>query len=152
MEYENSEKYWNDYKEFLKLIEEFVSKIYIHNNNLIDLYKSPNFLIENWKETVQSGEDYHFTIFEWDDEISVRGTIENILQNDDIMKLDYFYNNFKRQVENIDKHFMQITIDGVERTGPINWWEKRILRGGQDEYQNYIMAFYKIDLDTYRSE
>jgi hypothetical protein len=147
MNYEYSDAYWSDYKVFISLIEKIVKKNYSADSRAFELYKSPNALIENWQETVESGKDYHFTLFEWDDEISVRELIENILNNEQIKQLEYFYTDFNARVNKIDSEFRSITFDDFERPHCKNWWEKRILKGGEDEYKEHIKQFYSIDLD-----
>lgn len=150
MNYEFSDKYWEDYKNFLLLIEEQVRTEYYSDSRLFELYKSPNSIIDDWKETVESGKDYHFTIFEWDNEISVRELIEKILNNEEIKKLEYFYQNFKDQIEEIDEELKRISIVDFERPHCKNWWEKKVLKGGEDEYKENIKQFYSLDLDKYK--
>lgn len=152
MNYEFSDKYWEDYKNFLLLIEEQVRFEYRSDSRLIELYKSPNSIIEDWKETVDSGKDYHFTIFEWDNEISVRGLIEKIINNEELKRLEFFYQKFKARVEEIDEELKRISLDDFERPHWENWWEKKVLKGGEDQYKENIKDFYSIDLDKYRDE
>ena len=109
MNYEYSDTYWSDYKRFLFLIERIVKREYSTDSRLFDLYKSPNAIIDDWKNVVKSGREYNFTLFEWDDEISIRELIEQILNDEEIKKLDYFYNNFNARVSEIDSELRSIT-------------------------------------------
>ncbi len=128
MSYEFSEQYWTEYNNFLFLIKNIVEK-----NDYKKQFDSPSYLIETWKEIVESGYNYNFSVYDWQNDISIRNIIELILNDDNIKKLEYFYSNFKTQIESIDNELLKITFDfNNQNLLNENWWLNRDLINGYD--------------------
>ncbi|MEY5048904.1 MAG: hypothetical protein RLZZ175_2263 [Bacteroidota bacterium] len=86
MSYEFSETYWSDYNQFLLLVKQILDK-----NECQKQFESPSLLIETWKEIVDSGHNYSFSVYDWQTDISIRNLIELILNEESIKKIEYFY-------------------------------------------------------------
>ncbi len=85
MSYEFSETYWTDYNQFLLLVKQI-----LENNDYQKQFDSPSFLIESWKEIVESGNKYSFSVYDWQNDISIRNLIELILNEESIKKIEFF--------------------------------------------------------------
>ncbi|WP_018343234.1 hypothetical protein [Cytophaga aurantiaca] len=151
MNYEYSDTYWDDYKQFIQLFKDVMMSKYSDTRS-IQMYHSPNTIIEVWGQVVGAAEYYPWSIYDWWDDLSVRDAVEFILTNEKIKSFEYFYDNFKKQIEDIDNKLLNISFEFSVLAFHKNWWERRILKYGQDEYKANVRELYEIDLDTYKNE
>lgn len=151
MQNENTQQYQDDHEKFYCRVNQIVRNGYI-SESFIDHYKTPDLILKAWKDAVESGVNYDHTIFEWDNDISIRGLIEMMILDEELKKITHWYNDFKIEIEKIDLELKKITLNEFERPNCQNWWEKRVLKDSEGEYKEHIKIFYSIDLDDYKNQ
>lgn len=103
---------------------------------------TPSALLEMYKQFVedcQSG--YEMGIYEYDNDLSVRGVLEEIIQSNDLKQYENF-EEFKRTVFQIDEEFRNLLSKDFKRQQKKYWWERGILSRASGEYLTDIEEIY----------
>ncbi len=104
--------------------------------------KSPFRLLDIWEGVVCDMETgYNFNIYEYDNDVSVRGAIQSILDHD-VLKQYPEYKEFERQAATIDERFRNLLSEQYTRNDRSVWWEAGILRNAGEEYAKDIEDLY----------
>lgn len=108
--------------------------------------RSPFDLLDIWDGVVSDMETgYNFNIYEYDNDVSVRRTIQLILESNILRKYPE-YEGFKEKVASIDERFRRILSDTYIRSERSLWWEAGILRNAGEEYVKDIEDLYGFKL------
>jgi hypothetical protein len=105
-------------------------------------------LLEWWHSFVGQCEGgYRWTIYELDDELSVRDYIEVLLTDPVVAKFEEFA-SFAERVAELDKRFKALLKVGITRPASSQtWWRQGILRFAGDEYRSDIANQYSIPVE-----
>jgi len=85
--------------------------------------------VDAWSSFVaQCSRGYDMNIYEYENDLSVRGMIERLLSNEDLARFPEFA-NFSDRVAEIDAEFRALLQEGVEiRDSGTPWWERGVPR------------------------
>lgn len=120
---------------------EKISQILISNGKKS---RSPAGLVSRWSNFVDECEDsYDWTLYEYDDEISIRDSINLILSNKYLQCFDE-WNEFSIQVEKIDNKLISLFFTDKHRDEQTSWWRQGILRYAGAEYADDIQSRYGV--------
>lgn len=103
---------------------------------------SPGLMIDIWQEVFESCEHaYADSIFELDNELSIRDDIEFALNEPDLMQCPE-HKIFVNKVEQIDSDFKKI----IQPTSDSNklWWKNLVLKYASDEYVEQMKLYKNI--------
>lgn len=104
-------------------------------------------LIETWRSFVeQCRNGYHMCIYEYDNDISIREAIQLVIDNDNLKKYRE-YGIFCETIFAIDQKFRELLL-AQTRDDRTTWWEKGILKTGQDEYATDIKEIFGIEIPS----
>lgn len=96
---------------------------------------APSQMVSRWEDFVESCEDgYDWSIYEYDNELSIRDSIELVLKNKDFANYPD-YNEFCLIVSKIDDR-LKCLFQKAERERKTTWWAKGILSTAGSEYQD----------------
>jgi hypothetical protein len=105
----------------------------------------PDRLAKEWKKRVGSIVDggYGYTVFEFDDDLWIRGAIEHLLRDNELgghkeMSL------FRSEIDKSDRELRYLFMPDIVRPKADNWWEAGILKEGGPAYVESIMAMYGV--------
>jgi hypothetical protein len=103
-------------------------------------------LISRWRLFVEQCEEgYDWTIYEFDEEISVRDEIESADKTCLNTKEEL---EFKSNLFEIDTRFKSLLNEDAERPDrPKTWWSRGILKKAGVDYKQDIQEFYKVFVD-----
>ncbi len=110
-------------------------------------------LVAMWKSLVdQCLEGYRWTIYEFDDEMSVREYIDSILDDPVVASFPEF-EGFAQQIQVVDEIYRSVLQPGVRRPSPEDtWWSTGVLKYAGDEYRSDMLSSYSIAVDPYPDE
>jgi hypothetical protein len=111
--------------------------------------RTGNELVEWWKNFVEQCEDgYGWTIYEYDDEISVRDSLDAVLNDRSVMELPNA-DELLKQVERIDERFKALLQIGVSRPMTSSkWWRTGVLKFAGEEYRSDMESRYSIRVNS----
>lgn len=107
----------------------------------------PAQLLDKWAYFVNGcSEGYQWDISEYDNELSVRKDIEEIIRT---KRLKHFseIRELKLQISDIDKRFKALLKANVELPNRDHWWEKGVLIKAGEPYATYIKKVYGIQIE-----
>ncbi|MEV8351568.1 hypothetical protein ACFVTT_11415 [Streptomyces niveus] len=118
----------------------------------VDLGRSPQLTpyraIEEWSEFVgDCVEGYEGTLFEYWDDISIRGFLQRVIDDPvvrEVPELEWF----KSEVRKADQEFSDLLDRGFEVRGGRGWWERRIPRVGGREMAENVNEQYGYEIDV----
>ncbi len=100
----------------------------------------------------QCAEGYDWNIYEFDNELSVRDSIEEIL-NDPVFKQFYEFGGFVREVHDADERYRDLLQPNVKRTSfSESWWHTGVLKSAGDEYCSDVLRRYSILVKPFDSD
>lgn len=104
--------------------------------------RPPFDLLDIWEGVVSDMETgYNFNIYEYDNDVSVRGAIELILETEGLKKYPE-YEEFRQRAASIDERFKNLFSDEFSRNDRLVWWESGILTNAGSEYSKDIRDLY----------
>ncbi|MEM8940117.1 MAG: hypothetical protein AAGC64_12295 [Bacteroidota bacterium] len=107
---------------------------------------TPKELLNAWAQFVdECCTGYEMSIYEYDNDLSVRNAIEKILSEDNLSNYPGFQ-RFKESVLSIDNTFKKLLLSGFERDNQSSWWQKGVLKKAGEEYAKDIKDKYQIEI------
>ncbi|HFA49574.1 MAG TPA: hypothetical protein ENJ95_11225 [Bacteroidetes bacterium] len=107
---------------------------------------SPWGLLNAWKQFVDDCKSgYGMNIYEYDNDLSVRGAIEKIVI-DEQQKAYQEYDDFVKEVLHTDKLFKQLLSTDFKRGDKSFWWEQGVLMKAGEEYAGDINSLYRFQI------
>ena len=107
---------------------------------------SPNAVLEAWEDFVRECEEgYSWTIYEYDNEIAVRATIEATLQ-DPAVRSSSGFEAFKERLAPIDERFQILIGQGPKISDHGEWWERRLPPRGGTQFLEDVRSSYHVDI------
>lgn len=112
--------------------------------------RTPDELVEWWANLIEQCVDgYDWTIYEFDDEMSVRDYIETLLDDPSLEGFNAF-NEFKARVARLDEQYRELLQGDVKRPSKLDfWWRTGVLRYAGDEYCEDMSSRYSISVEVY---
>jgi hypothetical protein len=110
--------------------------------------KAPWELLFGWNYFVTECErGYQWTIYEYNNEISVRESMEHIL---DALRSQSFAEiaEFREAVATIDERFKSLALPDYETCHQEYWWERIILKHAGTDYAEAIFADYGVQIEV----
>lgn len=122
--------------------------LYLFNTKIKNKFNrdySPKLMIEIWNELLENCEyGYADSIFELDDELSIREYIEFALYDTDLSKYtDHCF--FVSQIEQIDSAFKKIIQMSNDNKKP--WWKNVVLKYARGEYVQQMKLYRNIIIE-----
>lgn len=112
-------------------------------------FRSPQDIILRYeglvKELAEDGYDDY--LVEFDNDLALRNIIKKLLQDENILAHREM-NEWKLEIARIDEELKKLFIQGSERNGVDNWWQKGILKNGSGDYAEDIFLMYGIRIDA----
>jgi hypothetical protein len=109
--------------------------------------RSPATALSVWKQFVDECERcYHWNIYEYDNDLSVRDLLERALTDKELSSLAQF-DDFAGGVRSIDAQFRSLLRTDAIRTEKKTWWRRGVLRYGQGEYRADVRESYGIEIE-----
>ena len=128
--------------EFLSQFREFLGK---HG---WPTTSSPWDAVESWEALVeQCAHCYQWGFYEFDNEIQVRGLLEQALADPKLACHEQLA-EIRRRVMIADERFKQLLLSGTQIRGEGNpWWRRGVLARAGEEYREDMKRNYNIDVD-----
>ena len=111
-------------------------------------YRYPSQMIEEWTRRVTdlSTNGYGDCLDEYDNDLSVRGNIEKMLNREELSGFEEF-KKFQMEVQKLDDILKHLFLPNVQRFESPEWWIAGILKNGYGDYAAYIKEVYRISLE-----
>ena len=124
-------------------------KLYIIRNGAKEYNLSV--LLSEWTSFVsQCEQGYQFDISEYDNDVSIRDKIEEVINNEELYS-PQDVQRFADAVHMLDEQLRALFIDNVYRPFTSGtWWEASILKFAGQEYSEDMLNLYKIDVVNIR--
>lgn len=107
-------------------------------NNVV----SPYGLLDRWAAVISDMETgYGFNIYEYDNDVSIRGAIELVLESANLKRYPE-YEEFRQRVVSLDENLKNLFSNEFSRDDRSVWWEAGILTRAGTEYKKDIQDLY----------
>lgn len=127
--------------QFLAAVEKVLAAAPCNYNN------SPAHLLDLWEYFVdECREGYRWDVSEYDNEISVRDTLERLLTARDLEPFPEL-SAIGERVDELDNRFRALLDPIACRTNRAHWWEQGILARAGSAYASYIRDVYGIKVE-----
>ena len=108
---------------------------------------TPQEILNAWAQFVdECCIGYKMSIYEYDNDLSVRDAIEKILTEDRLSNYPDFQ-VFKKSVLSIDNTFKKLLLSDFDRDNKSSWWQKGVLKEAGKEYVKDIRDRYQIEIE-----
>jgi hypothetical protein len=117
---------------------------------IFERHESTENLLKHYKRLAHQcfEEGYGDYLCEFDNDMSVRGAIEDILLAPELRAFEAF-NAFQKLVAEIDTMLRASFITGFSNPIEGSWWTRGIVRKGYGDYAEEIKLIYGIDMAKY---
>lgn len=108
---------------------------------------SPWELLDTWKQFVaECKSGYEMSIYEYDNDLSVRDKIEEIISAKQVKGYQEYY-DFSKKVDFIDNLFKKLLSPNVKRDNKYTWWQQGILVKAGEEYARDINDLFHFQIN-----
>lgn len=127
--------------EFLSLFREFLGKRGWPTTS------SPWDVVESWESLVeQCAHCYQWGLYEFDNEVQVRGILEQAFGDLQLSGYDQL-TEIRNRTMAADERFRQLLLSGTQiRAEGTPWWRRAVLARAGEEYREDIKRTYNIDV------
>jgi len=127
--------------DFLQAFKEFLGR------NGWPTDQSPWSIVERWESLVdQVAEGYHWGLYEFANDLSVRDLLEKAFNDDQLRRFDQI-EAMRKRVKNADDRLKASFLPGVQ-IGNIDapWWHRGVLAAAGEEYLDDVGRLYGIEI------